>query len=121
MTVSVDRRPIIVSAAAGIGVLALAGVGDRLLLGVFVCAGMALGWLNGWLTRVAAARIASDAESGRQRLAATTGLRLFAVTVFALLIGVLARPDGLGILFGLVVFQIIAAIGVAVPVPRGAR
>ncbi|MFI5779859.1 hypothetical protein [Nocardia sp. NPDC051570] len=121
MTVSVDRRPIIGFVAAGIVVLAVAGFADRLLMGVFLCAGMALGWANAWLTRVAAVRISGDLWSGKQWLAATTGLRLFAITASALVVSVLTRPDGFGILFGLVAFQLAASLRVAVPVLRGAR
>lgn len=121
MTVSVDRRPIIVSAGVGIVVLAVAGMLDRLLLGVFVCLGMALGYVNAWLTRVAVAWISHDPGSGKQRLAATSGMRLFGVTALALVVSVLTRPDGFGILFGLVAFQITLLLRVAMPVFRGAR
>ncbi|MBF6300951.1 hypothetical protein IU459_25890 [Nocardia amamiensis] len=116
-----DRRPIIVSAGAGIVVLAVAGLLDRLLLGVFVCAGMALGYVNAWLTQVAVAWISHDPGSGKQRLAATSGVRLFGVTALALVVSVLTRPDGFGILFGLVAFQITLLLRVAMPVLRGAR
>ncbi|MEV6325710.1 hypothetical protein AB0M45_31765 [Nocardia sp. NPDC051787] len=121
MTVSVDRRPIIVSAGVGIMVLAVAGMLDRLLLGAFVCVGMTLGYVNAWLTRVAAAWISQDTGSGKPRLAATSALRLFGITAVALFVGVLTRPDGLGILFGLVAFQIVLLLQVAAPVLRGAR
>ncbi|WP_280295830.1 hypothetical protein [Nocardia abscessus] len=121
MTVSVDRRPIIVAAGVGIMVLAAAGALDRLLLGVFVCIGMLLGYINVWLATVSATRMSSGAESGTQFLAATNGLRLFGVTAFALAVGILARPDGTGILFGLVAFQIVWLLSVAAPVPSGVR
>ncbi|MBF6327655.1 hypothetical protein [Nocardia transvalensis] len=121
MSVSVDRRPVVVSVAVGIVVLAVGGMSDRLVLGVFVCAGMALGVLNAWLNRVAVGRILSDIGSGKQVLAAATGLRLFGITALALIVCVLMRPDGFGILFGLVAFQIVLLLGAAVPAWRGAR
>ncbi|MGY2123926.1 hypothetical protein ACW9HJ_20970 [Nocardia gipuzkoensis] len=121
MTVSVDRRPIIVAAGAGIMVLAAAATLDRLLSGVFACIGMVLGYVNAGLARVAVTRISSAAESGTQFLAATNGLRLFGVTAFALAVGILARPDGSGILFGLVAFQIVWLLSAAAPVPGGVR
>ncbi|RDI64902.1 hypothetical protein [Nocardia pseudobrasiliensis] len=120
MTVNGDRRPIM-AAAAGILILAIAGLVDRLLSGVFLCTGMGLGWLNAWLTEVAAARIAGNIESGRQLLAASAGLRLLGITVLALIVAVAARPDGFAILFGLAAFQLLAALRVAIPVLRGAR
>ncbi|MBF6338633.1 hypothetical protein IU450_22445 [Nocardia abscessus] len=121
MTVSVDRRPIIVAAGVGIMVLAAAGALDRLLMGVFACIGMILGYGNAWLARVSVTRISSGAESGTHFLAATNGLRLFGVTALALAVGVLARPDGSGILLGLVTFQIVWLLSTAAPVPRGVR
>ncbi|WP_431969071.1 hypothetical protein [Nocardia sp. bgisy134] len=122
MSVGADRRPIIVSVGVGAVVLAVAGMLDRLVLGLFVCAGMALGYLNAWLTRVAVARIAGgDTASGKEWLAATSGVRLLGVTGLALIVGVLARPDGFGILFGLVAFQLAVLLTVSAPVVRGAR
>ncbi|MGV9613991.1 hypothetical protein [Nocardia xishanensis] len=122
MSVGADRRPIIVSVGVGTVVMAVAGMLDRLALGLFVCAGMGLGYLNAWLTRLAVARIsAGDIASGKQWLAATSGLRLFGVTGFALIVGVLARPDGFGILLGLVAFQLAVLLAVSAPVVRVAR
>ncbi|WP_330230629.1 hypothetical protein OHA40_32570 [Nocardia sp. NBC_00508] len=102
-------------------VLAAAGMLDRLLLGVFICVGIALGSVNAWLTRVAVGWISCDTGSGKQRLTATTGLRLFGVTTVALIVGVLTRPDGLGIFFGLLAFQIALLLRVAAPVLRAGR
>lgn len=121
MTVNGDRGPIIVSAALGITVLAAAGMHDRLLLGVFIWAGIGLGLFNAWLTRLGVAAIASGNASGKGHLAAITGMRLFGVTALALVAGVLTRPDGLGILYGLVTFHIGAALWATVPALRSAR
>ncbi|MEV0338595.1 hypothetical protein AB0H49_06175 [Nocardia sp. NPDC050713] len=121
MTVNGDRGPIIVSTAAGITILAAAGMQDRLLLGVFICAGIGLGLANAYLTRLGVAELVSENTSGKGPLAAITGIRLFAVTVLALVAGVLTRPDGLGILYGLVTFQIGAAFWAAAPTLRSAR
>ncbi|TQM32814.1 hypothetical protein [Nocardia bhagyanarayanae] len=121
MTVNGDRGPIIVSTAVGITVLAAAGMHDRLLLGVFIGAGIGLGLTNAWLTRLGVAALVSESTSGKGPLAAITGVRLFAVTALALVAGVLTRPDGLGILYGLVTFQIGAALWAAAPALRRAR
>ena len=46
--------------AIGIGVLTLAATGplDRLLLGLFICIGLGLGWVNAQLTRLTVNRVA---------------------------------------------------------------
>ncbi|WP_067834260.1 hypothetical protein [Nocardia lijiangensis] len=121
MSVNGDRVPIIVSVAAGITVLAAAGIYDRLLLGVFICAGIVLGSINAWLTRLGMAAILGEHASGAGGSAALAGLRLFGVTALALVVGVLTRPDGLGILYGLVAFQIGASLWAAAPGLRSAR
>jgi hypothetical protein len=47
--------------------------------------------------------------------------RLGIVTMLAFVVGILMRPDGLGVFVGLAVFQIIMLIGAAVPVFRSLR
>ncbi|MEV0033522.1 hypothetical protein [Nocardia sp. NPDC050793] len=122
MSVGADRRPIFVSVGVGTVVLAVAGMLDRLVLGLFVCAGVGLGYVNAWLTRVAVARISGGGTaSGKEWLAATSGVRLFGITGLALIVGVLARPDGFGILFGLAAFQVAVLLAVSASVVRGAR
>ncbi len=47
--------------------------------------------------------------------------RLGLITLLAIGLGVLVRPDGLGVFAGLAVFQIVMLIGAAVPVFRSLR
>ncbi|WP_280370091.1 hypothetical protein [Nocardia wallacei] len=121
MPVNVARRPIVASALAGTVILVTAGTQDRLPLGVFICAGIVLGLINAWLTRIGMVRLDGDSASGRSRSTALAGMRLFVVSASALIIGVLTRPDGLGILFGLVTVRLGALLWNSVSVLRGAR
>jgi hypothetical protein len=47
--------------------------------------------------------------------------RLALITAVALAVGMLLRPDGLGVFVGLAVFQLLMLIGAAVPVFRSLR
>ncbi|MEV0295573.1 hypothetical protein [Nocardia sp. NPDC050710] len=82
---------------------------------VFMCAGLALGWGNARFTRAAAARIADSAAAGAGRLALLSATRLFVLTAFSIAVASFVRPGGIGIFFGLALFQAAALLWVARP------
>ncbi|HET8587092.1 MAG TPA: hypothetical protein VFM74_04380, partial [Candidatus Limnocylindria bacterium] len=47
--------------------------------------------------------------------------RLGLITLLAIAVGIVVRPDGLGVFVGLAVFQILMLVGAAVPVFRSLR
>lgn len=108
---------------AAFGVLALVVTGplDRLLLGVFICIGLGLGWLNAQLTLRSVTRITRSEAPNKQLLALTTASRLIVLTVLAIIVAFLTRPDGVGIFFGLALFQVILVLHTVVPEWRGLR
>ncbi|MFI9503566.1 hypothetical protein [Nocardia sp. NPDC052566] len=109
--------------AIGFGVLILMGTGviDRLLLGVFLCSGLILGWLNAQLTLRSATRIADSERPSKQRLAGSTAVRLAVITVIALAVAILARPNGFGIFFGLATFQFLLILNTVLPELKALR
>ena len=108
---------------AAFGVLALVVTGplDRLLLGVFICIGLGLGWLNAQLTLRSVTRITRSESPNKQMLALTTASRLIVLTVLAIIVAFLTRPNGVGIFFGLALFQVILVLHTVVPEWRGLR
>ncbi|QIS09558.1 hypothetical protein [Nocardia arthritidis] len=116
MPVSVDRRPVLAAAVFGLLASAVTGAIGRPLLGGFLCAGLILGFGNALITRWG---VSGDLD--RSRLAATSALRLLAVTVISLVIGYFVRPDGIGIFFGLTAFHVIMALHMGLPAPRRLR
>ncbi|AHH21511.1 ATP synthase subunit I [Nocardia nova] len=115
------RRAGIMVAAFGVLALAVTGPLDRLLLGVFICIGLGLGWLNAQLTLRSVTRITRSESPNKQLLALTTASRLIVLTVLAIIVAFLTRPDGVGIFFGLALFQVILVLHTVVPEWRGLR
>ncbi|WP_245722138.1 hypothetical protein [Nocardia crassostreae] len=106
-----------------LGVLALmiTGVLDRLLLGVYISAGLTLGWVNAQLTWMTIVRITDSETPSKQKLAMSSAARLLSLTGLAILIAIFTRPNGIGIFFGLAVFQIVLIYHTVVPELKGLR
>jgi hypothetical protein len=66
-------------------------------------------------------RFASSPELGKKQFRRGVMGRLGLITLLAIGVGLLVRPDGLGVFVGLAVFQILMLIGAAVPVFRSLR
>ncbi|WP_307817923.1 ATP synthase subunit I [Nocardia acididurans] len=109
--------------AAVLGALALMATGslDRLLLGVFMCAGLGLGWLNAQVTWLSIVRITDAETPSKQKLAMSAAARLVLITALAILVAIFTRPNGIGIFFGLAVFQIVLVLHTVVPELKGLR
>ncbi|WP_433713891.1 hypothetical protein ACQP2U_06815 [Nocardia sp. CA-084685] len=103
--------------AIGVGVLTLAATGplDRLLLGLFICIGLGLGWVNAQLTRLTVNRVADAEKPRKQGLYLSSATRLIAITGGSLAVGFLARPHGIGIFFGMAAFQVILVLVTVLP------
>jgi len=85
-----------------------------------VC-GLALGAFNNRMLQKSVLVYASDATMNRKRFRNGVIGRLGFITLVAIGIGLLVRPDGLGVFVGLAVFQILMLVGAAVPVFRSLR
>ncbi len=115
------RRSAMLSAVLGavsIIVLALAG---HPLMGVFGTIGLALGAANNWLLQRSVLQAAADFAQGKARLRRGVMVRLGAVTLLAIGIAMLVRPDGIGVFVGLAVFHVMMLVGAALPVFRSLR
>jgi hypothetical protein len=115
------RRAAYVATALGILALVVTGPLDRLLLGVFMCIGLGLGWLNAHFTVRTVTRITRSQAPSKQALALTTATRLLGTTALALVVAFLTRPNGIGIFFGLAVFQVITILLTVLPELKALR
>ncbi|MEV6768588.1 hypothetical protein AB0N05_08125 [Nocardia sp. NPDC051030] len=97
------------------------GALDRLLLGVFISAGLVLGWLNARLTWMSIVRITDAETPSKQKLALSSAARLLILTGLSILVAILTRPNGIGIFFGLALFQIVMVVQTVVPEVKGLR
>lgn len=119
------RRLALIALGIGVAGVAVAAPFGYLAVALFGCLGLALGLLNIVLLHRSAARFAGSAGSGsahrtRKSAGGVFG-RIALVTVIALAVAWLARPDGLGVFLGLVAFQFVVVATTLVPLVRELR
>lgn len=125
MTYPVDaaanlRRCSIVAAGLGVVAIAITATFGHPLAGVFAFLGLALGAVNNRMLQRSVLNYAnSDLGIGRFRGGVVT--RLIGITILAVAIALLVRPDGVGIFAGLAIFQVLMLVGAALPVFRSLR
>jgi len=116
------RRSIVIAACLGgvsLVVLALTG---HVAIGFFALLGLALGALNTVLVQRSVVRYAtSEAANRRRRFTMSVLGRLAVVTAVAGGCAFAVRPDGLGAIAGLAIFQLIMIGGASVPLLRELR
>ena len=113
------KRSLVLAMPIGaLALLVLALLGHP-LAGVFVVLGLAFGVLNTWLMQRSVVRYGERRSKGGF-VGGMLG-RLFLLTAASLVAVFLVRPDGIGLLAGIAVFQMIVLLGAAVPVFREMR
>jgi len=113
------KRSLVLAMPIGaLALLVLALLGHP-LAGVFVVLGLAFGVLNTWLMQRSVVRYGERRSKGGF-VGGMLG-RLFLLTAASLAAVTLVRPDGIGLLAGIAVFQMIVLLGAAVPVFKELR
>jgi L-asparagine transporter-like permease len=115
------RRAVIVSAVLGVVGIVVTSIAGHPLMGVFGLVGLGLGALNNRMLQTSVLRYAADEGMGKKQFRRGVMARLAIVTLIAIVLALLFRPDGLAVFVGLGVFQILMLIGAAVPVFRSLR
>lgn len=92
---------------AGVGVVGLIAciLVDEWKIGVFLCVGLALGWLNSSMVVSATAKFAGNVDHDKRKFMVAVVRRLAIITLIAGYIMFAFQPDGLAVLFGLAFFQ----------------
>ncbi len=114
------RRSVVVSIALGAVAIAVASVAGHPLAGVFGCLGLALAALNNLMLQRSVIQYAS-ADVTKGKFSGGVMLRLAGITILAIVLALLFRPDGYATFAGLAVFHVIMLIGAALPVFRSLR
>lgn len=121
---SVAFRPVrlfaISVAITAVAVLA-AGLSGHLMVGVFFGIGLLLGLLNAVLVRRSVDSITAREHPLKRSMTVNSASRLAIITVVGLIIAYLFRPAGLGVLFGLALFQVLLVASTALPVWKKLR
>lgn len=109
------RRSVIMAATIGVLILVVSGLLGHVLLGVFVLVGLGLGAGNTWLVQRSVVSYAnSEATNKKGRFTRSVLGRLAIITVVALGLALLVRPDGVGVLAGVAIFQMLMLGGASV-------
>ena len=121
---SVAFRPLrlftVCVALTGVAVL-VAGLLGHLMVGVFFGIGLGLGLLNAVLVQRSVEAITADAHPLKRKMALNSATRLLVMTVIGLTIAFIFRPQGLGVVFGMALFQVVLVISTALPVMKKMR
>lgn len=121
---SVAFRPIrlfAVCVALTAVVIALAAWTGHTMFGVFFGIGLGLGLLNAVLVQRSVASITADAHPLKRRMALNSATRLLVISAIGLTLAFLFRPLGLGVVFGLALFQVVLVLSTALPVWKKIR
>jgi dipeptide/tripeptide permease len=105
---------------AGLVTLA-AGLLGHPMVGVFFGVGLGLGLLNAILIQRAVDSITAEAHPLKRRMALNSATRLLVMTVIGLTIAFVFRPEGLGVVFGMALFQVVLVVSTALPVMKKLR
>ncbi len=121
---SVAFRPlrllVICVSLAGLVTIAAALLGHP-LFGLFFGIGLGLGLINALLVRRAVESITAGDHPLKKKMALNSASRLLAITVVGLTIAFIFRPMGLGVLFGLALFQVVLVLSTSLPVWKKLR
>ncbi|QUR68448.1 ATP synthase subunit I [Mycobacterium spongiae] len=116
---SVAFRPVrlfVISVALTAVAMVAAGLLGHLMVGVFIGVGLLLGLLNALLVRRSVEAITAQANPLKRSMALNSASRLAIITIAGLVIAFVFRPAGLGVLFGLALFQVLLVASTALPV-----
>ena len=126
---SVAFRPmrllIVCVALTGVALLA-SGFMNHIFFGVFFGLGLVLGLVNALMVRRAVESITAEDHPLKKKMAVNSAMRLLVITAIALTISIGAKTvfknnDGLGVLFGLAIFQAVLVMSTSIPVMKKIR
>lgn len=121
---SVAFRPIrlfVTSAAVTAVAVVVAAISGHPMVGVFFGVGLFLGLLNALLVRRSVASITAKDHPLKSTMALNSATRLAIITIVGLIIAYVFRPAGLGVVFGLALFQVLLVLSTALPVWKKLR
>ncbi|MFT4041977.1 MAG: hypothetical protein QM673_02320 [Gordonia sp. (in: high G+C Gram-positive bacteria)] len=114
-------RPGIIAGVLIVVVAAVAVYLGSWLFALFFAVGVGAVFVNAKLVMLAVSRVAAAENPKKTLLATNSAARLGAITVLALAAAFLVRPDGLGVMFGLALGQVVLVLNAVIPVMKGLR
>lgn len=114
------RLLVICVALTGMALAAAAQFG-RPMFGIFFGLGLGLGLGNALLVRRSALKITAQDHPLKKKMAMNSATRLLVISVIGLAIAYQFRPEGLGALFGLALFEVVLVLTTMLPVVKKLR
>jgi hypothetical protein len=121
---SVAFRPVrlfVTSLLLTVIAVAIAALLGHPKVGGFFGVGLLLGLLNALGVHRSVASITADAHPLKKKMALNSATRLMFITVAGLTLAFVFRPAGLGVVFGLALFQVLLVLTTALPVMKQLR
>ncbi len=121
---SVAFRPVrllVLSCVLTVVAVGLAALAGHVMFGVFFGVGLALGLLNAVLVQRSVESITAQDHPLKRKMALNSATRLLVISVIGLAVAFVFRPTGLGVLFGLALFQVLLVLSTALPVWKKMR
>jgi len=115
------RQLLIVCAVLTALVVGLAAWSGHVMFGVFFGVGLVLGLVNALLVQRSVAAITADAHPIKRKMAVNSATRLLIITAVGLTVAWFFKPAGLGVVFGLALFQVVLVLSTALPVWKKIR
>lgn len=115
------RRPLVVSVLVGVAGLVVSALFGHVLMGILGCIGLGLGLFNTRLLQKDVVKVISQDNPTKKAVGVLSARRLLMITAIAVALGIFVRPDGLGVFFGLAVYQFINIAHTALPVLKERR
>lgn len=101
------RKPVLIAAGVGAVGLVVSGLLGHIVMGILGIVGMGLGVVNTRMLQKSVARVIASENPSKWAVGKSSAVRLMLITALAVALGIFVRPDGLGVFFGLAVFQVI--------------
>jgi dipeptide/tripeptide permease len=99
----------------------VAGYAGHPVVGAFFGIGLLLGLLNALMVRRSVESITARDHPLKRSMAINSASRVAIITILALIIAFIFRPEGLGVVFGLALFQVLLVASTALPVWKKLR
>lgn len=115
------RRPALVSAGFGVIAIVLGIFLGHIVGAVLFCIGMLLGAVNARMLQRSVVKVISSENPTKRAMTGSSIQRLLIIAAIALALAWFVRPDGLGVFFGLVMFQLIFIAHTLLPVMKERR
>lgn len=115
------RMPLLMAAVVGVVGLIVAAVLGHVVMGILGCIGLGLGLFNSRMLQRDVVKVIARENPTKRAVGLYSARRLLMITAIAVALGIFVRPDGLGVFFGLAIYQLINIAHTTLPVVKELR